>query len=104
MLGGDADSLSEAEVRAELVLVKRSEARWASWKSELLASLDRRRGVDAQQVAGDELNLSGREAKTVVDNAVRLQELPKTKASLAAGDIGPKQADLIAKTFGGGSR
>ncbi len=100
--GGDADALSEVEVRAELVLVKRSEARLASWKSELLASLDRRRGVDAQQVAGVELMLSGREAKTVVDNAVRLQELPKTKASLAAGDIGPKQADLIAKTFGEG--
>ncbi len=93
---GDAGSLTKVEIREALVKVKRSEAKLACWKSELLAELNRRfSAVDAQQVAADELLLSNRDAKRVVDNATQLEKLPNTKQSLAAGDIDKKQADMI---------
>ncbi len=100
---GDASLLNEAEVRNALGVVKRSEARLASWKSELLVALNRLLSdQDAKRVAGVELLLTDREAKEVVDTAVQLESLPNTKASLASGDISPRQADLIAKTAGEG--
>lgn len=96
---GDASLLNEAEIRDALGLVKRGEARLAAWKSELLVALNRLlSNEEAKRAVGVELLLTDREAKEAVDNAMQLEKLPNTKASLVSGVIGPKQADLIAKT------
>ncbi len=95
--------LSEEGLRSRLGLIGRGESRLAAMKSQVLAELGRRMNkAEAQRIASDELQSSGREAKRDVETAVQLAQLPDTTGALASGDIPPAHARLIARAAGEG--
>jgi len=100
----------------ELIGVLRAARRLASWATamELAAVGDLWRRRTAEEDAGDSgaalhadaeiaaaLTLTGRAATGVLDLAVALHRLPATAAALAAGDIDPPRAKVIAEEVTG---
>ncbi|MCY3849421.1 MAG: DUF222 domain-containing protein [Acidimicrobiaceae bacterium] len=95
--------LSEEGLRSRLGLIGRGESRLAAMKSQVLAELGRRMNkAEAQRIASDELQSSGREAKRDVEAAVQLEQLPDTSGALASGEIPQGHARLIARAAGEG--
>ena len=95
--------LSEEGLRSRLGLIGRGESRLAAMKSQVLAELGRRMNkAEAQRIASDELQSSGREAKRDVETAVQLAQLPDTTGALASGEIPQGHARLIARAAGEG--
>jgi len=99
----DVAGLSEEGLRSRLGLIGRGESRLAAMKSQVLAELGRRMNkAEAQRIASDELQSSGREAKRDVETAVQLEQLPDTTDALASGEIPQGHARLIARAAGEG--
>lgn len=97
----DEATLSDEGLRSHLKVLSRAESALAAMKSRALAEFGRRFSTgDAQRLARDELQLSGREAKRDVETASRLSKLPATSEALASGEIPVGHARLIARASG----
>ena len=94
----DERGLSDVALDLRLKVLGRAESQITAMRSRALAELARRSSnSDAQRVARDKLQLSGRQAKRDVETATQLTELPATSEALASGEIPTGHARLIAR-------
>ena len=97
----DVAGLCDGSLRARLVDIGRARSGLEAMYTDALAEMARRDSpAAAEQIARETLLMSGRAARADVKTAVALGELDETRSGLAAGQIPPAHAQLIARAAG----
>ncbi len=107
LLALDPDTLTDAELHEVVIELQRQSFRLAAARAKLTAAWDGRQiwADDGSRSPGyrlsREASMSVASAKVEVRRARALRTMPATAAALAAGDLSPDHADLLARANDG---